>query len=122
MINKWVSILKESSAIRKFILLKKLNIQLELEERVHTINIEYGDIILTNTVNNDPDVILKISDSTFEKLILGQVSIRNGISDNLVLIKSSFRNILLLDSIFQIASLTYSLDHNKNFLTIKKLV
>jgi putative sterol carrier protein len=101
--RNWLSTLNHSSLP---ILTKSHNLHVCLQaEKEKLLFVIKDGTILPVEMNKQADVTISANDEMLIKLLTGQVHLRKLISENQISVQASFRSVLLLESVFQLAQL-----------------
>lgn len=84
---------------------KNVNIYLE-SDGIFYITIQHGTMAIKEELNEEIDVYIYCNENGIDRLLNGEVRLRQAIAEKLVVVKGSLRNILLLESLFWLSSVS----------------
>lgn len=84
---------------------KNVNIYLE-SDGIFYITIQHGTMAIKEELNEEIDVYIYCNGNGIDRLLNGEVRLRQAIAEKLVVVKGSLRNILLLESLFWLSSVS----------------
>ncbi|WP_442596005.1 hypothetical protein [Neobacillus sp. D3-1R] len=115
----WGSSIKQNSAVQLFIDSQEFMITFEIGHEEMTVLFQNGMIEITKMVKAQiPQIYIKGNLESIEKLLKGQCSLRELISQQFIIVEATFRKILFLETLFKLAHSDFISEISKNNLTV----
>ncbi|MFD2444520.1 SCP2 sterol-binding domain-containing protein [Bacillus sp. CGMCC 1.16607] len=107
-IQSWVYSLQKNPSVLILTHSSDMLVCFDIGHKTVYVSFSNGEVELgKNTVEKVPNVKIHGTSDNFEKLITGQYHLRKMVNQRQISIQASFRNTLLLEAIFQLASLQF---------------
>lgn len=117
MIYTWGTSLQKNSSILLFLQSHKILLSFEIDNETIFVLFQNGVIDMTKQAVDDiPDALIKGDKGAIEKLLTGDLLLRELISLKQIFVQSSFRKLLFLESLFKLAHLRFNSEISKKQL------
>ncbi|HYK73986.1 MAG TPA: hypothetical protein VEV44_12820 [Pseudoneobacillus sp.] len=117
MIYTWGTSLQKNSSILLFLQSHKILLSFEIDNETIFVLFQNGVIDMTKQAVDDiPDALIKGDKGAIEKLLTGDLLLRELISLKQIFVQSSFRKLLFLESLFKLAHLQFNSEISKKQL------